>query len=132
MKFYIIGFLKIFLFISIGILIKILKLFKEVHIFPKRERNNDTITINIISKKNYELNIPSSDYFFSMKLFKKNPNILFIFFDKHQLNQIKSIKIAFKSFTKFAYIRNLIEKINFNNILFKKKNLRGKLISIFL
>ena len=132
LKLYFVDLIKTLLFILIGLLIKILNFFKTVYVFPKRKRNNDTITINIISKQNQELNVPSSDYFFSMKLFKKNPNIFFIFFDTHQLNQIKSIKIKFENFTKFPDIRNFIEKINFNNILFKKKNLRTKLIAIFL
>ncbi len=132
MRFYIIDFLKFFLFISIGLLIKIIKLFKEVYVFPRRKRNNDSIIINIVNKHSEELNVPSKNHTLSMKLFKKNPNIFFIFFDTHQLNQIKSIKIKFENFTKFPDIRNFIEKINFNNILFKKKNLRTKLIAIFL
>lgn len=132
LKLYFVDLIKTLLFILIGLLIKLLNFFKTVYVFPKRKRNNDIITINIISKQNQELNVPSSDYFFSMKLFKKNPNIFFIFFDTHQLNQIKSIKIKFENFTKFPDIRNFIEKINFNNILFKKKNLRTKLIAIFL
>ena len=132
MRFYIIDFLKIFLFISIGLFIKIIKLFKEVYVFPRRKRNNDSIIINIISEHSQELNVPSKNHTLSMKLLKKNPNIFFIFFDTHQLNQIQSIKIKFENFTKFPDIRNFIEKINFNNILFKKKNLRTKLIAIFL
>lgn len=132
MRFYIIDFFKIFLFISIGLFIKIIKLFKEVYVFPRRKRNNDSIIINIISEHSQELNVPSKNHTLSMKLLKKNPNIFFIFFDTHQLNQIQSIKIKFENFTKFPDIRNFIEKINFNNILFKKKNLRTKLIAIFL
>lgn len=132
MRFYIIDFFKIFLFISIGLFIKIIKLFKEVYVFPRRKRNNDSIIINIISEHSQELNVPSKNHTLLMKLLKKNPNIFFIFFDTHQLNQIKSIKIKFENFTKFPDIRNFIEKINFNNILFKKKNLRTKLIAIFL
>jgi len=132
LRFYIIDFFKIFLFISIGLFIKIIKLFKEVYVFPRRKRNNDSIIINIISEHSQELNVPSKNHTLSMKLLKKNPNIFFIFFDTHQLNQIQSIKIKFENFTKFPDIRNFIEKINFNNILFKKKNLRTKLIAIFL
>ena len=132
MRFYIIDFFKIFLFISIGLFIKIIKLFKEVYVFPRRKRNNDSIIINIISEHSQELNVPSKNHTLLMKLLKKNPNIFFIFFDTHQLNQIQSIKIKFENFTKFPDIRNFIEKINFNNILFKKKNLRTKLIAIFL
>lgn len=129
LKFYFVHLKKTLLFILIGLLVKILNFFKKVYVFPKRKRNNDTITINIISKRNRELNIPSSDYFFSMKLFKKNPNI---FFDPYHLTPIKLIKIKFKNFTKFPDIRKFIEKINFNSILFTKKNIRTKLIGIFL
>ena len=80
MRFYIIDFFKIFLFISIGLFIKIIKLFKEVYVFPRRKRNNDSIIINIISEHSQELNIPSKNHTLSMKLLKKNPNIFFYFF----------------------------------------------------
>jgi len=129
LKLYFVDLIKTLLFILIGLLIKILNFFKTVYVFPKRKRNNDTITINIISKQNQELNVPSSDYFFSMKLFKKNPNI---FFAPYHLSSIKLIELKFKNFTKMPEIRKFIEKINFNNILFTKKNLRTKLIRIFL
>ncbi|MAI88802.1 MAG: hypothetical protein CMF98_07155 [Candidatus Marinimicrobia bacterium] len=129
LKLYFVDLIKTLLFILIGLLIKILNFFKTVYVFPKRKRNNDIITINIISKQNQELNVPSSDYFFSMKLFKKNPNI---FFEPYHLSSIKLIELKFKNFTKMPEIRKFIEKINFNNILFTKKNLRTKLIRIFL
>lgn len=129
LKLYFVDLIKTLLFILIGLLIKLLNFFKTVYVFPKRKRNNDTITINIISKQNQELNVPSSDYFFSMKLFKKNPNI---FFEPYHLSSIKLIELKFKNFTKMPEIRKFIEKINFNNILFTKKNLRTKLIRIFL
>ena len=129
LKLYFVDLIKTLLFILIGLLIKILNFFKTVYVFPKRKRNNDIITINIISKQNQELNVPSSDYFFSMKLFKKNPNI---FFEPYHLSSINLIELKFKNFTKMPEIRKFIEKINFNNILFTKKNLRTKLIRIFL
>ncbi len=77
MKSYFDGLKKTLLFILVGLLVKLLNFFKEVYVFPEINIKNYTITINIISKQNKEFNIPSPDYFFSMKLFKKTPNIFF-------------------------------------------------------
>tara|TARA_Y100001980_G_C14509128_1_gene284632 strand:- start:352 stop:741 length:390 start_codon:yes stop_codon:yes gene_type:complete len=129
LKSYFDGLKKTLLFILVGLLVKLLNFFKEVYVFPEINIKNYTITINIISKQNKEFNIPSPDYFFSMKLFKKTPNI---FFDRYHFRKIEFIKIKFNNFSRFSYIRKFIEKINFNNILFTKKNLRTKLIKIFL
>lgn len=129
MKSYLNGLKKTSLFIILGLLVKLLNFFKDVYVFPKRDIKNNTITINIISKQNKEFNIPSPDYFFSMKLFKKTHNI---FFDTYHFRKIEFIKIKFNNFSRFSDIRKFIEKINFNNILFTKKNLRTKLIKIFL
>tara|TARA_A100001037_G_scaffold293031_1_gene309118 strand:- start:13171 stop:13560 length:390 start_codon:yes stop_codon:yes gene_type:complete len=129
LKSYLNGLKKTLLFIILGLLVKLLSFFKDVYVFPKRDIKKNTITINIISKQNKEFNIPSPDYFFSMKLFKKTPNI---FFDTYHFRKIELIKIKFNNFSRFSDIRKFIEKINFNNILFTKKNLRTKLIKFFL
>ena len=136
MKFFVsrffIDILKTILFLIIGISIKLLKFSKNLYILPKREKNSNTIDIFIINNQSQEHEIPSNNLNFIIKLFKNNPKIFFLFSNESKKKRIEFIKIKFVNFSRFEYLRELIETINFNNILFRKKNIRTKLIRIFL